>query len=99
MQEKITIQNRTFNFGVQIVKIIRNFPQNSTIAEAQDASSRKDFIHGLNIALKKTRETTYWLKIISESETIPKGKVAPLLAEIEEIVKILRASLKKLKAK
>ena len=71
----------------------------ANIAEAQDASSRVDFTHCLNISLKEARETEYWLRLIVESEIQPRSKMTPLLVEIEEIVKILRASLKKLRNK
>jgi len=52
----------------------------------------------MNVSLKEARETEYWIKTIVASEILPKQKMALLLAEIEEIVKILRASLKKLKS-
>lgn len=32
--------------------------------EAQDASSRKDFINKMSIALRECRESKYWLSII-----------------------------------
>lgn len=84
-----------FALGNQIIRSGTSIGAN--IIEAQDAMSKPDFIHCMNIALKEARETDYLLKMIVESGLIPKQKMALLLAEIEEIVKILRASLKKLK--
>lgn len=71
----------------------------ANIAEAQDAVSKLDFTHCLNISLKEAREAAYWLRLIVESGLLPKHKMTPLLAEIEEIVKILSASVKKLRLK
>jgi len=51
------------------------------------------------ISLKEARETEYWLQLIVEAEILPRSKMTPLLVEIEELVKILRASLKKLRNK
>lgn len=117
MNNKISIQDRTFKFGIRIIKMIRSLPRNpagyaignqiirsgtsvgANIYEAQDAMSKADFIKGLNISLKEARETEYWLKTIVASEMLTQEKMALLLAENEEIVKILRASLKKLKSK
>ncbi len=56
--------------------------------EAQNAESKKDFIHKLKIASKEADETLYWLKLCKASNHYP----APsefLLKEIEEIIKIL----------
>ncbi len=40
----------------------------ANIAEAQYASSRKDFLNKLYIALKETAETLYWLELLSSCE-------------------------------
>ncbi|HCM37236.1 MAG: hypothetical protein UV61_C0024G0017 [Candidatus Gottesmanbacteria bacterium GW2011_GWB1_43_11] len=71
----------------------------ANIAEAQDAASKADFTHCMNIALKEARETDYWLRLITAAKLIPEAKMASLLAEIEELVKILRSSVKKLRNK
>ena len=36
----------------------------ANIAEAQQAQSRPDFISKMNIALKETSETDYWLRLL-----------------------------------
>ena len=35
--------------------------------EAQDSSSRKEFLNKINISLKEARETYYWLKVIKRA--------------------------------
>ena len=42
----------------------------ANIYEAQYAHSKKDFIAKLEIALKETNETGYWLKLMYETERI-----------------------------
>lgn len=42
----------------------------ANIHEAQYAQSRKDFISKLEIALKETSETSYWLKLMYETHRI-----------------------------
>jgi four helix bundle protein len=37
------------------------------IREAQQAESRRDFIHKLNIALKEAQESEYWLLLLKET--------------------------------
>lgn len=40
------------------------------IHEAQYAQSKKDFISKLEIALKESNETSYWLKLLFETKRI-----------------------------
>ena len=35
--------------------------------EAQDAQSKKDFLHKMNISLKEAKETKYWLNLLQDS--------------------------------
>lgn len=42
----------------------------ANIHEAQYAQSKKDFISKLEIALKEANETSYWLKLLYETDRI-----------------------------
>ncbi len=44
----------------------------ANIHEAQYAQSKKDFISKLEIALKESSETTYWLQLMYETRRIDK---------------------------
>jgi four helix bundle protein len=57
------------------------------------AFSKKDFTHKMNIAQKEARETKYWLKLLSETNIVTSNS-EKLLAEIEEIIRILTAIVK-----
>ncbi len=67
----------------------------ANIEEAQDGLSRKDFVHSMNIALKESKETLYWLKIIGATELIEKGKLEGIIDENTQIMKILTTIVKK----
>ncbi|MBD6620790.1 four helix bundle protein [Komarekiella sp. 'clone 1'] len=69
----------------------------ANVHESRSAQSDKDFLHKMEIALKEARETEYWLEILIESEVVEKSKFSPLLQEADEIVKILVASIRKIK--
>ena len=62
-------------------------------AEAAEAESRKDFVHKLKIATKELSESRVWLKIIGESGYLPNEKLRRLIAETEELPRILGASI------
>ena len=62
-------------------------------AEATQAESRKDFVHKLKIVLKELNEARTWLKIIAEADYIGKSALSDLIAESEELSRILSASV------
>jgi four helix bundle protein len=66
-------------------------------SEAVYAQSKNDFISKYSIALKEANETKYWINLMVKSEIVSGFKFNPMLKELEEIIKILIASLKKLK--
>jgi len=69
----------------------------ANIEEAQNAGTKKEFIRGLTISLKEARETEYWLRLIWETKLSDQVVVEPLLKEINELIKILTAIIKKAK--
>lgn len=60
--------------------------------EANEALSKKDFVHRLKIARKEAKETAYWLDMILDYDYSDKSKT--LLKECVEIKKILSAIIK-----
>ncbi len=62
--------------------------------ELQGAESRKDFIHKLGLCLKGIDEAWRWLRLIHRVPMLPPGKVEPLLAETNALIKIFAASLR-----
>ncbi len=67
--------------------------------EAVAAYSGDDFIYKMNISLKEARETHYWLRLIQGSNISEPGKLDELIAEAEEIKKVLGAIVSKLRGK
>lgn len=66
----------------------------ANIEEAQDSSSKKEFIHSLTISLKEARESEYWLAIIIESKLLNIPKLDQALQECSELIKILTTIVK-----
>ena len=65
----------------------------ANIIEAQGSSSKKEFINFYHIALKSSKETVYWLRLLEESGLVSKDKVSKFIIECTEISKILTASI------
>ena len=66
-------------------------------SEAKYAQSIKDFVNKYSIALKEANETLYWIKIMIKSELVSESRFQYMIEENERIIKILTASLNKLK--
>jgi four helix bundle protein len=70
----------------------------ANVEEAIGGSSRKDFIHKLEIAYREARETRYWIRLLKESNLLETKIASSFIKDCEEILKILTAILKSSKA-
>lgn len=61
----------------------------ANLEEAQGAHSKRDFICKNEIALKEARETKYWLRLLSASETLAAARMKELEQECDEITRIV----------
>lgn len=59
----------------------------ANVREAQNAESKKDFLHKIKIAAKEGEETEYWLKLCHRSPLLPNPN--ELHNEITSINKVL----------
>jgi len=71
----------------------------ANIIEAKSSSSKKEFVHYFEIALKSANETRYWLGLLRDSGLMEKTQADLLLAEAKEISNIIGASVLTLKNK
>ncbi|MEW6608933.1 MAG: four helix bundle protein [bacterium] len=83
--------------GDQLLRSVTSIGAN--IVEAKSASSRKDFIKFYEIALKSANESKYWLGLLRDATESDKNKTNELLNEVNEISKMLGASILTLKNK
>ena len=67
------------------------------LAEAKFAQSRADLISKFSIALKEANETQYWLDLLNESWIIENNIYEEYFLLVNEIIKILIASINTLK--
>jgi four helix bundle protein len=66
----------------------------ANVEEALAGQSRKDFFAKMSIASKEARETNYWLRLLVDSKTIDGKQSQQLIAESEELIKILTSIVK-----
>lgn len=70
----------------------------ANVKEAINAQSKKDFISKYSIALKEASEAEYWIELLAAGDYFDARESKSLLADINEIISILTASVKTAKA-
>ncbi|MBI2621464.1 MAG: four helix bundle protein [Candidatus Levybacteria bacterium] len=86
---------KTYENIVLIKQIIRSATSiGANIEEALGSNSKKEFIHSMNVAKKEARETIYWLRLISDVNPRLKDRIETLIAENDEIIRILTKIVK-----
>jgi len=67
----------------------------ANVEEAQASESKRDFVHKYSLALKESRETHYWLRLLIAAEVVPAARLKSLKQEANELVAILTTICKK----
>ena len=92
-----TIPQNNIN-SVLIKQLVRSGTSvGANYCEADDAETKKDFIHKLSICKKEARETRHWLKMILVSNPGTKNQVTSLRQEAKELNLIFNAIIRKTK--
>ena len=75
----------------------------ANVRESVHAQSPEDFVHKLNISLKESYETEYWIELLYETEYLNEQQFQSIMSDNKEItatlVKIIKTSKAKNKAK
>ncbi len=66
----------------------------ANVAEAQQAQSRPDFVSKLNIALKESYETNYWLRLMYETQYLNAQEFESIITDCKELEKLLISIVK-----
>lgn len=66
----------------------------ANVKEAIRGQSKDDFIHKLNISLKKASESEYWIELLFETDYITKQQFDSLIGDCRELIKLLTSIIK-----
>lgn len=83
----LTKEKQEFILSKQFLRSATSIGAN--IEESIGGQSDKDFIAKLSISYKETRETIYWLKLLLATEYINNQMAESMLADAEELCRIL----------
>jgi four helix bundle protein len=92
------LRPRSDRFGGTLHQLVRAGTSiGANVEEAQVANSRRDMAAKYAIALRESRETLYWLKVI-KSDPLIGDSIDPLINEANEWVAMLTSTVKKLRS-
>ena len=89
-KKEYVISNQVLKSGTSI---------GANFAEAKNAQSSADFLSKMNIALKETSETNYWLRILNATGYLSNKQAESMLSACIELEKILVSIIKSMKLK
>jgi len=67
------------------------------VREAEQAESKRDFVHKMAIALKEANETEYWLELLKETEYLTPAAAKSIINDNKELLKLLTSIIKSTK--
>lgn len=88
----LTTTHKEFILSKQLLRSGTSIGAN--IKEVLCASSKRDFIYKLSIALKETNESLYWIELLLKTNYLTASNSTSLLNDCLEIKKLLYAIIK-----
>jgi four helix bundle protein len=85
------VQKKEYVLSKQLLRSGTSIGAN--VEEAIGGQSKRDFLSKMNISLKETRETHYWLRLLKQSKLV-EVDFNPILKESKEIMNIISAIVK-----
>jgi four helix bundle protein len=61
----------------------------ANVEESIGGQSKADFFAKITIAYKETRETSYWIRLLTDSDYLTPEQSDDLLKDVEELLKII----------
>ncbi len=87
LKDYLITEKKEYDLSRQILRSGTSIGAN--VSEAQQAQSQADFLSKMNIALKETAETKYWLRLLIATDKLTEKETESILAECIEMEKIL----------
>ena len=93
----LMLEKKEYTLSKQLLRSGTSMGANTE--EAIGGQSEKDFFAKLNIVYKEARETHYWIRLMRDTHYFDETQATSLLADCDEILKIVGSIIKTLKAK
>ena len=85
-------KQKEYTLSKQLLKSVTSIGSN--LEEAVGSISKKEFRAKIFISYKEARETKYWIRLLRDSEYLQNEIATSLIEDLDQILKILGATLK-----
>ena len=86
------INKKEFILSKQLIRSGTSIGANAE--EAYGAYSKNDFHHKISISYKEARETSYWIRLLRDTDWLENEVAQSLLNDLEELLKLMGAALR-----
>jgi four helix bundle protein len=97
LHQHLTNTKKEYVLSKQILRSGTSIGAN--IEEAIGGQSKADFIHKLAIAYKEARETSYWLRLLKDTDYLTQKEFESIHPDVEELCRIIGSIQKSAKGK
>ena len=95
MYQHLTKGKKEFVLSKQVLRSGTSIGAN--VEEAIGGSSKKDFLNKMKMAYKEARETSYWLRLLKDTDFINQKAFDSIHNDCEELLKLLYTIIKSTK--
>jgi four helix bundle protein len=95
MYQHLSRDKKEFVLSKQVLRNGTSIGAN--IEEVIGGSSKKDFLNKIKIAYKEARETSYWLRLLKDTDFINQNSFKSIHDDCEELLKLLYTIIKSTK--
>jgi four helix bundle protein len=92
LYQHLSVEKREFVLSKQVLRCGTSIGAN--VEEAIGGQSRADFVSKMSIAYKEARETSYWLRLLKDTDYLTASQFDSIQADAEELCRII-ASIQK----
>ena len=92
LYQHLTVEKKEFILSKQVIRSGTSIGAN--IRESVRSQSTADFLAKMQISLKEADETQYWLELLRETDYISGKAADSLIADCEEIIRLVAAIVK-----
>ena len=92
LYQHLSVEKKEYVLSKQVLRCGTSIGAN--VEEAIGGQSRADFVSKMSIAYKEARETSYWLRLLKDTDYLTASQFDSIHADVEELCRII-ASIKK----
>ncbi len=97
LYQHLCLKKKEYVLSKQVLRCGTSIGAN--VEEAIGGQSRADFVSKMSVAYKEARETSYWLRLLKDTDYLTPSQFSDIHADAEELCRIMASILKSAKTR